>query len=106
MPCRCPSAVKRSGRSWSKMRLSPCGKAAGDEGREEDVIAGATSRCLALPRVKPPADGKGAKDMFVGAPSDGFCNMFGRRTRPGGDAVGDRDVSAGRVYANERHSSS
>jgi hypothetical protein len=41
------------------------------------MIACTAHRHIAGSRIKPPPKGKGAKCVFVGAPSQHFCNMFG-----------------------------
>src|ERR1700730_13192594 len=73
---------------------------------EENVITGATYGRIARSRVKPPAEGEGAKHMFVRPPRDGFSNVFGRSSRARSNAVCYRHVSLGGPHSNQRHDGS
>lgn len=70
------------------------------------MIACAAHRCIAGSRIEPPPKGKGAQYVFVGAPSQRFCNMFGWSAGMRGDAVRYRHVGSGGLHSDKCHAGS
>jgi hypothetical protein len=67
------------------------------------MIAYTAHRCIAGSSIKPPPKGKGAQYVFVGAPCQGFRNMFGWSARVRRDTVRYHDVSLGRLHLEKCH---